>query len=371
VSVDWLGRAVPWLRQLAPYLPGKPEEELLAERGITDGAKLASNENPFGAPPAAIAAAKQALGRVHRYPDGAARALKEKLAQRLRVSPAQILLGNGSNEVIELVIRAFAGPGDEVLAPARAFIVYRLAATAAGARFVGVPERDGLRCDLDALAARIGPKTKVVCLANPNNPTGAWHEPAAIAAFLAGIPEDVIVLLDEAYWEYVVEERPEVAEEVLSHPGLVRTRTFSKAWGLAGLRIGYAFADAAIVSLIERMREPFNTNRVAQAAAAAALEEEDWMRRHVRIVISERKRLEEALAERGLLGAPSWGNFVLMRLASEAQMRRFVEGLEVRGVIPRPLGPYGMNEWLRITVGTPEENARFLAAVDEILEEGD
>ena len=365
--MSWLERAVPWVRHLAPYVPGKPEEVLLAERGIADGAKLASNENPFGPPPAALEAIRREAARVHRYPDGDARALKQALAARLGVAPEAIVLGNGSNEVLELVIRAFAGPGDEVVVSRRGFIVYRLAATAAGAQVVAVPEADGLAHDLAAMAAAITPRTKIVCIANPNNPTGSWHAPAAIAEFLAGVPEHVLVVLDEAYWEYVLAAHPEIAGVALAHPGLVRVRTFSKAWGLAGLRVGYAWMDPEIAAVIHRVREPFNVNRIAQAAALAALEDEAWVMEHVRMVLAERARLEEALAARGLLGARTEANFVLMRLASPEAARRWAEALEARGVIPRPLAPYGMGEWLRITVGTPAENARLLEAVDAIL----
>ncbi len=367
--MSWMQRAVPWVRELAPYVPGKPEEVLLAERGIKDGAKLASNENPFGPPPAVLQAIRREAARVHRYPDGDARALKEALAARLGVAKEALVLGNGSNEVIELVIRTFAGPHDEVVVSRRGFIVYRLAATAAGARVVAVPEADGLAHDLAAMAEAITPRTKIVCIANPNNPTGSWHAPELLAEFLEGVPEEVIVLLDEAYWEYVVAAHPEAARVPLAHPGLVRVRTFSKAWGLAGLRVGYAWMDPEIASLVERVREPFNVNRLAQVAALAALGEEDWMRRHVQLVLEERARLEEALAARGLLGARSEGNFVLLHLASSARAQRWTEALEARGVIPRPLAPYGMEAWLRITVGTPQENARLLAAVDEILAE--
>ncbi len=359
---------MPWVRGLAPYVPGKPEEVLLAERGIEDGAKLASNENPFGPPPKAVEAIRREAARAHRYPDGDARALRQALATRLGVPPEGLVFGNGSNEVLELVIRSFAGPDDEVVVSQRAFVVYRLAATAAGARVVAVPEADdGLAHDLAAMTEAITPRTKVVCIANPNNPTGSWHAPEALAGFLAGVPEHVVVLLDEAYWEYAALAHPEAARTPLAHPGLVRVRTFSKAWGLAGVRLGYAWADPGIAAVVNRVREPFNVNRLAQAAALAALEDEAWVMARVQEVLAERARLEEALAARGLLGARSEGNFVLLRLGSDARARAWTEALEARGVIPRPLAPYGMGEWLRITVGTPGENARLLTAVDEIL----
>ncbi len=369
MRVDWLSRSAPPAARLRPYVPGKPVEQLLAEkgmagRGLAEAVKLASNENPYGPSPKAVEAARRAAAEVHRYPDGDAGRLKRALAARHGVSPAQVLVGNGSNEVLELLIRAFAGPGDEVVCSARAFIVYRLAAAAAGATPVLVREADGLSHDLEAMAAAVSPRTKVVCIANPNNPTGTLHGPEAVQAFLDALPRDVVVLLDEAYHEYVAHETGESIGR-LAHPGLVVCRTFSKAWGLAGLRVGYGVGDPDLLEVANRFREPFNVNALAQAAACAALEDGDWMAEGVARVLEERRRLEAALADMGLLAAPCHGNFVLLRHPEAALL---AARLEDAGVIPRPLGPYGMADYLRVTVGTPAENARFLNALAGAVE---
>ncbi len=355
---DWLSRAVAQAAGLHPYVPGKPVAQLLREKGIAEAVKLASNENPYGPSPRAVEAARKALAQVHRYPDGDAPELRERLAARHGVAPSSVIVGNGSNEVLELVIRAFAGPGDEVVFSRRAFIVYALAAQAAGARGVAVPEADGVTHDLDAMAAAVGARTKVVAVANPNNPTGALHGAAALQRFLDRLPRDVVVILDEAYHEYVAGEAGGMAR--LDHPGLVVCRTFSKAFGLAGLRVGYAVADPGLIAVLHRFREPFNVSSVAQAAAMAALDDMDWVRGKVEESLRERARLEAALAGEGLLGAASKGNFVLLR---DEHAPSLAAMLEDAGVIVRPLVPYGMADWLRVSVGLPAENDRFLDAL--------
>ncbi|RMH50181.1 MAG: histidinol-phosphate transaminase [Zetaproteobacteria bacterium] len=364
VAVDWAARAVAQSARLHPYVPGKPVEQLLRELGVADGCKLASNENPFGPPPAAVAAIQRAAEGVHRYPDGDATELKQALAARHGVDPAQILLGNGSNEVIELIIRTFAGPGDGVLYSAHGFIVYALAARAAGAAGRAVAEPDGLHHDLDATASAVDARSKVVCIANPNNPTGTMHELDALQRFLDRLPPDLVVLLDEAYVDFVTDD-PNATLRRLRHPGLVVCRTFSKAFGLAGLRIGYAIADAGLLEVVNRFREPFNVNALAQQAALAALEESAWVRRQVAAVVAERRRLERELAAMGLLQGRTHGNFVLIH---HRQAARLVADLERRGLILRPLSPYGMAQSVRVTVGRPEENDRLLGALRDWLE---
>jgi histidinol-phosphate aminotransferase len=362
-TVDWAARAVPQAGGLHPYVPGKPVEQLLREKGLERALKLASNENPFGPSPKAVEAIRQAASGVHRYPDGDAWRLKEALAALHGVSPAHILPGNGSNEVLELVIRTFAGPNDEVVYSQRGFIVYALATQAAGATGIAVPEADGLAHDLDAMAEALSPQTKVVCIANPNNPTGTWIDGPTLQAFLDRLPREIVVILDEAYYEYVMVEQGEHA--AVHHPGLVLCRTFSKAYGLAGCRIGYAVADSAIVALVNRFREPFNLSMLAQEAAMAALCDRDWVLEKVALCNIERMHLELALTELGVLAAPCRGNFVLLRHTDAGSL---LQRLEDQGIIPRPLGPYGMPDCLRITVGTPDENAALLAALRSILE---
>jgi len=362
--MEWSALAVQQSGRLHPYVPGKPLEHLLAEKGLVSAVKLASNESPYGPPPKAIEALHAAARAVHRYPDADAGALKRALAERHGVQPENILLGNGSNEVLELLIRTYAGPGDEVVFSARGFIVYALASTAAGAEGVPVAEADGLSHDLDAMAAAVNGRTKCVCVANPNNPTGTLHPLPALQRFLDALPRRLIVILDEAYYEYVRDETGD-SIAMLQHPGLVICRTFSKAYGLAGLRIGYAVGDAGLLSLVNRFREPFNVNLPAQHAALAALEDTAWVMARVAECLEERRRLETALAARGLLGGHSHGNFVLLRHGLTPVI---LQKLEDRGIIPRPLTPYGMPDYLRITVGTAEENAYLLTALDAVME---
>ncbi len=362
-SPDWAGRAVAQTSGLNPYVPGKPVEMLLAEKGLKEAVKLASNENPYGPPPNAVKAMKKAVTEVHRYPDGDCSELKQALAAKHGCSTEQILLGNGSNEVLELLIRTFAGHGDEVVYSQRGFIVYTLATQASGATGVAVPEADGLSHDLDAMGEAVNERTKVVCIANPNNPTGTLHGTGALQQFLDRLPRDVVVIMDEAYHEYVADELGDSAAR-LNHPGLVISRTFSKAYGLAGCRIGYAIADSEIAALANRFREPFNINLLAQRAALAALDDRAWVMARVADCRQERDRLELIFDAWGILGGRSFGNFVLLK---HARASRILQMLEDQGMIPRPLGPYGMPDYLRISVGSEQENEQFLKALEPIL----
>jgi len=364
MTIDWMAQAVPQTGGLYPYIPGKPVETLLREKGLSRAIKLASNENPYGPSPKAIAAMRDAVSEVHRYPDGDATMLKEALASFHQIDSDRILIGNGSNEVLELLIRTFAGAGDEVVYAQRGFIVYALASQAAGATGVAVPESDGLSHDLDAMAAAVTEKTKVVCIANPNNPTGTLHSNTAIQAFLDKLPRDVVVIIDEAYYEFVADHLGDSVHD-LSHPGLVISRTFSKAYGLAGCRIGYAIAGSEIVGLANRFREPFNINLLAQAAAVAALDDREWVIERVAETIGERDKLETALQGMGMSGGHSFGNFVLLRHSNSSEI---LQRLENHGIIPRPLAPYGMADYLRISVGLPDENIEFLAVLKRIIE---
>ena len=365
MTIDWMAQAVPQTAGLHPYIPGKPIETLLREKGLDRAIKLASNENPYGPSPKAMAAMQQAVSEVHRYPDGDATVLKDALADSHSIATDQILIGNGSNEVLELLIRTFAGSGDEVIYSERGFIVYALAAQAAGAIGVAVPESDGLSHDLDAMAAAVTERTKVVCIANPNNPTGTLLHNTSIQAFLDELPRDVVVIIDEAYYEFVADQLGNSVRD-LSHPGLVISRTFSKAYGLAGCRVGYAVADSAIVRLANRFREPFNINLLAQAAAVAALDDGVWVMDRVAETVSERQKLEAELSNMGMFGGHSFGNFVLLR---HSNSREILQQLENHGIIPRPLAPYGMPDFLRISVGLPEENIEFLSVLQGIVRE--
>lgn len=362
-GVNWAGKVVSQTLNLFPYVPGKPVEVLLAEKGLKEAVKLASNENPYGPSPKAIKAIKKAAADVHRYPDGDCSALKQALAAKHQCSVEKILLGNGSNEVLELLIRTFAGAGDEVIFSQRGFIVYALAAQATGATGLPVPEADGLSHDLDAMVNAVTERSKVLCIANPNNPTGTLHGIDALQQFLDRLPRDLLVIMDEAYFEFVADELGDTVGK-LNHPGLVISRTFSKAYGLAGCRIGYAIANAEIVSLVNRFREPFNVNLLAQNAALAALDDQDWVMARVTDCKQERDRLELTFDAWGILGGRSFANFVLLR---HTQASRILQLLEDQGIIPRPLGPYGMPDYLRISVGSEQENEQLLKALESIL----
>lgn len=361
--IDWSRCAVAQSAHLHPYIPGKPIEMLLAEQGISEAIKLASNENPYGPPPAAIAAIGKHASGVSRYPDGDSRELKALLAAKHGVTADAVVVGNGSSEVLELVIRTFAGPGDEVVFSSHAFIMYPLYTRAVGAIEVSVPETDGLSHDLQAMAAAVTDRTKVMCIANPNNPTGTAHSYSAIQNLLDQLPRHLVVLLDEAYIEYMDEASRQGS---LFHPGLVICRTFSKAFGLAGCRIGYGIADPALLSLVNRFRPPFNTSSLAQAAAIAGLEDADWVLARVAESNRQRTLLEDYFAGMGLLAGRSAANFVLIR---HARSDWLLSGLERHGIIPRPLKPYGMENHLRITVGTSEENDILMATLSGLMTE--
>jgi histidinol-phosphate aminotransferase len=360
---DWLSRAVPQTSDLHPYIPGKPLEQLLRETGLSEAVKLASNENPYGPPPAAITAMQQACNDVHRYPDGDSTQLKNALAKHHNIDATRLLLGNGSNEVLELIIRCFANSDAQVIYSRRAFIVYALATVAAGAHGIAVDDDETLGHDLAAMLAAVSQYTRVICIANPNNPTGTLLENKKIQAFLDQLPRDIVVIIDEAYHEYVADVDSDSIHH-LYHPGLVITRTFSKAYGLAGCRVGYAIATPDLIACVNRYREPFNLNSIAQAAACAALGEQAWVSEHVAQALDERERLEQALKERGLSFGHSFANFVLLR---HAQAHTIHQKMESQGIILRPLAPYGMADFLRVSVGTNEENTRLLAALDDVL----
>jgi histidinol-phosphate aminotransferase len=372
MATDWLKQAVSQSKKLHPYIPGKPIAQMLRELGLTDSEitqrevstiKLASNENPYGVPPQALAAIQSALNDVNRYPDGDCFELKQALATKHDICAEQLLIGNGSNEVLELIIRTFASVGDEVIYSQRGFIVYALATTAAGAKGVAVAESDGYAHNLHAMLDAVNERTKVVCIANPNNPTGSLLTTSELQRFLDKLPAHIVVILDEAYVEYVKDD-VEDSIHALTHDGLIISRTFSKAYGLAGLRVGYAVASAELLAVVNRFREPFNVNSLAQAAALGALQDDVWVMDKVKLCKQQRVRLEQALLGLGLLAAPSLANFVLLKHENAAGL---VKDLEQEGVIVRPLAPYGMPDVLRVSVGSQAENDAFLAALHKVL----
>ncbi|MFP5383349.1 MAG: histidinol-phosphate transaminase [Gammaproteobacteria bacterium] len=364
MTVDFHALAVPGVQQLAPYVPGKPIAELERELGISDIVKLASNENPLGPSPRALVAARDALAEMTLYPDGSGYALKSALAARFSVPMANLTLGNGSNDLLDMVARAFLGPGRRSVFAQYAFAVYPIATQAVGADAVAVPAID-FGHDLEAMA-QAAQDAAVVWLANPNNPTGTWFDREAFERFMARLPGHVIVVLDEAYSEYADDPAyPNGLDYVARFPNLVVTRTFSKAYGLAALRVGYAVSSPAIADLLNRVRQPFNVSTPALAAAVAVLGDEDYLARSVATNGAGLVQVANGLRGLGLSFIPSIGNFITLDCARPAAP--VFEALLREGVIVRPLAGYGLPAHLRVSIGTAEENARFLAALHKVL----
>ena len=354
------------VREIAPYVPGKPVAETARELGLreADILKLASNENPLGSSPKAIAALQGALGDLAWYPDGSGHDLKLAISAKLAVRPENIVLGNGSNDVLELAARAFLTPADSAVFSQHAFMVYPLVVKAVGARGIEVPAKD-YGHDLAAMAAAIRPDTKIVFLANPNNPTGTFLPWDAIRAFASRVPATALVVLDEAYGEYLPDERRSPTAGWLGDfPNLVVSRTLSKAYGLAGLRVGFGLAHPEVAELMNRVRQPFNVNHLAMVAACAALGDDAFIAESRRVNAEGLAQLARGFARLGLEFIPSAGNFVAVRVGDAA---RVYDALLREGVIVRPVAGYGMPEHLRVTVGTAPQNERFLAALARAL----
>jgi len=358
-----------YVRSIAPYQPGKPISELAREMGLDEAkiVKLASNENPRGIGPRTRAAIDAALADIARYPDGNGYQLKQALAARYGVDMSMIVLGNGSNDVLELAALAFLGPGRAAVMSQHAFAVYPLATQARGARSIVVRAKD-YGHDLEAMARAVDDETYVVWVANPNNPTGTFARLDEMEAFLRRVPERVLVVLDEAYNEYLrAELRGDSVKWLKRHPNLVITRTFSKAYGLAGLRVGYALAHASVADIMNRVRQPFNVNSIALAAAAAALDDMEFVARSFAENLQGMRQIEEGVRGLGLDFIPSHGNFITVKVGKAADVYK---RLLRRGVIVRPVGgAYELPEHLRVTIGTTQENGRFLTALAASLKE--
>jgi histidinol-phosphate aminotransferase len=367
MPVNYQTLAVEGVQGLSPYEPGKPIDELARELGLDPAGivKLASNENPLGPSDRALAAIRDALPELGRYPDGNAFVLKRALSAHYGLDEAQLTLGNGSNDVLEIIARCFAGPGDEVVFSQYAFAVYPLATKAIGAIGLQVPAVDWGH-DLDAMADAVTERTRLVFVANPNNPTGTMHSAAAIESFLARVPERVLVVLDEAYCEYMDgEDNPDGLALLSRYPNLIVTRTFSKAWGLAALRVGYSVSSPEIANILNRVRQPFNVDSLAQVAAAAVLDDKDYLEQSRRVNREGMAQLEGGFRKLGLEWIPSAGNFLAVDVGEEAAAVN--QSLLEQGVIVRPVGGYGMPRHLRISIGLPEENRRCLEALEQAL----
>src|ERR1044071_2935773 len=356
--------ANPQLRDLAVYEPGKPIEETARELGVNSSeiTKLASNENPLGPSPKALAAMRGALESAHLYPDGGGYYLREALATRLGFTRDHIILGNGSNEIIELLGHAFPGRGDEVIVSEHAFSAYKWVAAVLGARAIEVPSPD-LRHDLDAMIAAITPKTRLIFVANPNNPTGTLAGQDEIDRFIARVPENVVVVFDEAYYEYL-DNSPETLCFVRAGRNVVVLRTFSKIHGLASLRVGYGIARPELIEVLRKTRQPFNVNGIGQAAALAALTDDEHRRETKRITDEGRAYLQDQFRTMDLPFVPSAANFVLVKVGDGVNIFRKV--LE-HHIIVRAMKGYNLPEWIRISVGTMEQNRRCIAVLREVL----
>ena len=372
MTCDYLALAAPGVRTLQPYQPGKPESELRREYGLSHIVKLASNENPLGPSPRALAAVREAVGELARYPDGNGFELKAALSAKLDLSMAMLTLGNGSNDVLELAARAFLTPEHEAVFSEHAFAVYPIVTQAVGAtaRVAKANPPDHAMPyghDLAAMRASISDRTRIVFVANPNNPTGTWLKTAELEEFLSSVPESVIVVVDEAYGEYVEAEAdcPNALRWHDQFPNLIVTRTFSKAYGLAGLRVGYAVSHPQIADLLNRVREPFNVNSLALVAAAAALDDVSHLERSRATNRLGMRQLQDACRQLGLNWLPSVGNFLCVDVGRPGR-EVFLELLK-QGVIVRPVDNYGLPRFLRISIGTEAENARLIEVLNAVL----
>ncbi|WP_050463906.1 histidinol-phosphate transaminase [Herbaspirillum autotrophicum] len=359
-----------YVRALAPYQAGKPIAEVAREFGLEESSivKLASNENPLGMPESAQRALQQAVADLGRYPDANGFDLKAAISARYGVPQDWITLGNGSNDILELAAHAFVQPGQSVMYAQYGFLVYPLATQAVGARAIEVPAKD-FGHDLPAMLAAIADDTRLIFIANPNNPTGTFVPAAELEAFLRAVPSHVVVVLDEAYNEYLnAELQYESVEWVRAFPNLLVSRTMSKAYGLAGLRVGFAIAQPGVTDLLNRIRQPFNVNSLAQAAAIAALNDKAFLQKSADLNARGYAQLTQAFDALGLEYVPSFGNFVLVKVgADDGAGARVNLALLKRGIIVRPVANYKLPQWLRISIGLPEENVAFLDALKTVL----
>ena len=365
MHTQWESLANEHILGISPYEPGKPIEELEREAGIHDGTKLASNENPLAPSDRVREAIVHALTTLNRYPDGSGYYLRQAIAKRHGVTGDHVVLGNGSNELIELLVRTFLRPGDEAVVPHPSFVVYPMIVQAAGGIRVMVMLKD-YRLDLEAMARAMTPSTKMVFIANPNNPTATIVTADEVEAFMSRVPERTIVIFDEAYVEFALgPDFPETLNYVKQGRRVVVLRTFSKATSLAGLRVGYGIADPDAISLMNRIRQPFNVNSLGQVAALAALEDDAHVLECVRMIEAGRHFLYDEFKNLGIRYVPSRANFILVDVGRSAA--DIYQKLLHQGVIVRPMTPFGMETALRITVGTPEENRKLVKAMKTVL----
>ena len=358
--------AKPNLSGVKNYQPGKPLEELEREYGIKNAVKMASNENALGPSPKAVAALRKALPRIHRYPDGGCFYLRKKLSSFLGVNPGQIVFGNGSDELLVMAVRSLVGPQDEVVIADPTFLIYEIASQVENGVVIKVPMTD-YRYDLDSMRKKIGPKTKLIFIANPDNPVGTYIKEKSLVRFLSAVPKHVVVVLDEAYYEFAKDAPgyPDSIKLLETHENLVVTRTFSKAYGLSGLRVGYGLMSESLANTFNKVREPFNVNLLAQEAAIAALEDKAHLKKSLALVHEGRRTLVGELSKMGVSTVDTVTNFILADLKTDA--KPVYEALLRKGVIIRPMTAWGLNQFIRVTIGRREENKRFIGALKQIL----
>ena len=350
-----------WVLSLTPYQPGKPIEEVEREYGISNSVKIASNENPLGPSPKAIAAITAALPQLNLYPDGDAFYLKKRMADKFGLDRSWLIIGNGSNELIEMIVRTFLRVGESIVAAEHAFAIYHLCVHAAGGHTIGVPHK-GFSFDLDAMADAIRSDTRIIFLDNPNNPTGTIYTRADWEAFLEKVPNDVVIVVDEAYFEFVEDaDYPNSLDYHSAERLLITLRTFSKICGLAGVRVGYGISSPEVIDALNRIRQPFNVNALAQVGALAALDDADHIRRTQENNRQGLVYLRRELDRLGLGYVPSWGNFLLVKVGAGVSQQ-----LLPQGVIIRPMEGYGYPGYARVSVGLPEENERFITVMEKL-----
>tara|TARA_B100001063_G_scaffold244217_1_gene276489 strand:+ start:3251 stop:4360 length:1110 start_codon:yes stop_codon:yes gene_type:complete len=369
MTIDFSKYAVAGVQQLSPYQPGKPIDELAREFNLNpaDIIKLASNENPLGPSEKVKAAIANELKDLSRYPDGNGFELKSILGEKLKVSTKQITLGNGSSDILEFIVKTFVNPGDEVVVSQHAFAIYSLVTQMQGGKAVVVPAKNWGH-DLDAMADAISDKTKIVFVTNPNNPTGTYSSKSQLDSFLAKVPEHVVVLLDEAYFEYVDKpDYPNGLDYLAQYPNLVITRTFSKAYGLAALRVGYGVSSEQMADLLNRVRPPFNVDSFALAAAVVSVKDDNYVRQSKALNDQGMSQLEAGFDQLNVNWIPSVGNFICFEIPGRAM--GIFNGLLAKGVIVRPVANYEMPDHLRVSIGTQEENQRFLLELKGLLVE--
>ncbi|MEJ2168850.1 MAG: histidinol-phosphate transaminase [Desulfobacterales bacterium] len=353
-----------YILTLKPYVAGKPLEELQREYGIADAVKLASNENPLGPSPKALAAIQQTASKLHRYPNGGSYELCHRLANRLNVTCENIVFGNGSDDLIDMLVKVMLQPGDEAIIPQPAFLYYEIAIQSSGAIPIGVPLKD-LQTDLNGMLNRISPKTRLIFVNNPHNPTGSLISKEALDGFVAALPTNIVLVIDEAYIEFArAANCPNSLDYLHSDKTVVGLRTFSKAYGLAGLRIGYGLMPTYLSQLLHRVRQPFNVNTLAQAAAIAALDDRDFLNHTLHLVSEEMAFIYQALDGIGLKYHKSQANFILIQVKKNAEV--VFKDLLKKGVIVRSMTSYGYPDCIRVNVGLHQENVRLLKALEEV-----